>query len=59
MIATTLQVIGLVFVLCVLVGALVPGMNFHVILAGDESAVQSHQRMVQRIKHRAATGVAK
>lgn len=47
-------VIGYAFIFAALVGALVPGMNFHVIFGGDESAIEGHKAMADRVANRVA-----
>lgn len=45
-------VIGYGFIFASLIGALVPGMNFHVIFAPDKSAIKGHHDMAKRVEDR-------
>lgn len=45
-------VIGYGFIFASLIGALLPGMNFHVIFAPDNSAIKGHHEMVKRVEDR-------
>lgn len=47
-------VIGYGFIFAALIGALVPGMNFHVIFGGDEYAIDGHKAMSDRVSARLA-----
>ena len=50
--------IGWSFVVCAVLGAVVPGMNFHVAFVGDDAALAWHRRwaaeLEAQIKKRAA-----
>lgn len=43
-------VIGYGFIFASLIGALIPGMNFHVIFAPDNSTIKGHYDMAKRIE---------
>ena len=43
-------VIGYAFIFASLIGALVPGMNFHVIFGPDEYTINWHESMSKRIR---------
>ena len=45
-------VVGWAFLISCLLGMVVPGMNFHVILGGDEFAKTAHQRHIEEIQNR-------
>lgn len=47
-------VIGYAFIFAALIGALIPGMNFHVIFAGDDGAIDAHNEMARRVEDRIA-----
>lgn len=47
-----LAVIGACFILAMVIGAVVPGMNFHVVFAGDEAAQKWHQRLAAELQTR-------
>lgn len=47
-----LAVIGACFIVAMLIGAVVPGMNFHVVFAGDEAAQKWHQRLAAELQTR-------
>lgn len=46
--------IGYAFIFASLIGALLPGMNFHVIFAPDKSAIEAHIAMASRVEKRIA-----
>ncbi|CAM3946681.1 hypothetical protein N5K37_32450 [Delftia tsuruhatensis] len=47
-----LAVIGACFIVAMIIGAVVPGMNFHVVFAGDEAAQRWHQRLAAELQTR-------
>ena len=47
-------VIGYGFIFAALIGALVPGMNFHVIFGPDEYTIDGHKAMSDRVSARLA-----
>lgn len=46
------QVIGWGFLVAALIGALVPGMNFHVLFVDDEAAIRLHQKKAKEVQKR-------
>jgi hypothetical protein len=47
-----LAVIGACFIIAMIVGAVVPDMNFHVVFANDEHAQKWHQRLASELQTR-------
>ncbi len=47
-----LAVIGACFIIAMIIGAVVPGMNFHAVFAGDEAAQRWHQRLAAELQTR-------
>lgn len=47
-------VIGYAFIFAALIGALVPGMNFHVIFGSDGYTIDGHKTMSDRVSARLA-----
>lgn len=52
-------VIGYAFLICILIGTFWPGMNFHVYLLSDESALAKYQENVIMLEKRIAAKEAK
>lgn len=46
------QVIGWGFLIAALIGALVPGMNFHVGFTDDDGAIKWHQQKAKEVQKR-------
>lgn len=44
--------IGYAFIFASLIGALVPGMNFHVIFGPDKYTIEAHEAMAKRVAAR-------
>ena len=51
-IRNALTALGAMYVLAACIGAAVPGMNFHVVLADDETALEWHEKLAQRLRER-------
>ena len=46
------QTIGWALLISCAIGALVPGLNFHVVFADDEGAIKHHHEMIEKIQKR-------
>ena len=46
------QTIGWAFLISCAIGALAPGLNFHVVFADDAGAIKHHHEMIQKIQKR-------
>lgn len=53
------QVIGWSFLIAALIGALIPGMHFHVVFAGDAAAQKFHAERAERLQKRIEEKAAK
>lgn len=51
---TFFAVIGGIFVFCLICGAIVPGLNCHIVFADDKSALEWHQSQAEKIAKRLA-----
>ena len=47
-----LTALGAMYVLALCIGAAVPGMNFHVVLADDKTALEWHEEQAKRLRAR-------
>ncbi len=46
------EILGWLWLAAVLAGSFVPGWNFHVIFASDQSALEGHEMMAAKIRKR-------
>lgn len=47
-----LTALGAMYVLAVCIGTAVPGMNFHVVLADDKTALEWHEAEAEKLRSR-------
>lgn len=47
-----LTAFGAMYILAVCIGSAVPGMNFHVVLADDKTALEYHEEQAKRLRAR-------